>query len=202
MVAHLLVGLTGRKRHGKDSCADVLVKEFGFVRYRFADVLKQVCQLVFQLSHAQVHGDEKEKETVDPRWNTTPRKLMQVVGTEMFRETLLRAIPEIDLGSDGSLWCHSFRMWVESLPTSQRIVISDVRFEDEARIIRSLGGFLFRVVRPHWMAHGDDPHVSETAQDAIPVDDTVVNDADVATLSNKMRDVFMTRLERWLLHSV
>lgn len=182
MVNHVILGITGRKRHGKDSVANVLVRSFHFKRYSFATLLKEVCRTIFLLSYDQVHGEAKD--AIDIRWNSTPRALMQAIGTELFRDTLPKVLPLLNMGSDTSIWCRCFRLWIESFSQPQRIVISDVRFADEAATIRSLGGTLVRVVRPTFMNDGD-VHASETESASIVVDHTIINDTDLNELSVK-----------------
>ena len=42
----MIVGITGYAQHGKDTAAQVLVTEFGFVRVGFADALKELALAV------------------------------------------------------------------------------------------------------------------------------------------------------------
>jgi len=38
----MIIGITGRARHGKNTVGDVLVRDFGFKQYGFADALKEM----------------------------------------------------------------------------------------------------------------------------------------------------------------
>ncbi len=57
----MIIGVAGRKNSGKDTVADILVKEFRFNKIAFADDLKMMCMEVFGLTYNQCY-DEKEKE--------------------------------------------------------------------------------------------------------------------------------------------
>lgn len=170
---HTIVGLTGFKRSGKDTAARIISARYKFQSAAFAAWLKDVCRGVFMLSHEQLHGDNDIKEAVDPRWNASPRTLMQVVGTELFRDALTKALPQLAIPEGSTIWCKCMRMWIESFTTPHSFVISDVRFPDEAKMIRELGGVVVRIERP-----GDhkDTHASETAQQEIVPDHTLRND--------------------------
>lgn len=63
------------------------------------------------------------------------------------------------------------------------VVITDVRFPNEADLIEGMGGQLLRVVRPGQVA--DDTHVSEVILDTRPVHSHVFNYADVDDLHRK-----------------
>jgi len=184
---HSVIGIVGHKRNGKDTIANVLINHNGYERYAFADPLKQACGIIFMLSDDQLYGDQKE--VLDPRWNTSPRKLLQITGTDLFRNQLTELIPEMNFGSDRTLWCYRFRLWLEQQTEPKRIVISDTRFEDEADIIHSLGGVLVRVVRPSIVSN--DTHPSETEQDKIVCDYTLINDGTLDELEQKVKGLFI-----------
>ena len=58
--------------------------------------------------------------------------------------------------------------------------LTDVRFPNEAALVRELGGVLVRLVRPQ--TETPDPHPSETAMENCPVDLTVLNDGCLSAL--------------------
>jgi hypothetical protein len=183
MVQHTIIGIIGQKRHGKDSVANVLTKDYNFRRCAFATWLKSACQSIFMLSHDQLHGEKKD--VIDSRWNVSARQIFQVVGTELFRKHLPVVLPQLNMGDETSLWCRCLRHYVESFDTPQRIVVPDVRFEDEKKLIESLGGHVVRVIRPHFTAGASDEHSSEKEQTTIDVMHTIVNDAGMFELQRE-----------------
>lgn len=156
-----LIGLVGRKGSGKDTAAKGLLSDPRWVRVALADPLREVVKTMFQLSDA--HCDDRElKEQLGPL-GVSYRRGMQVVGTELVRNQLQKVLPEI--GSDG-FWIQHMRRTVERhWQEGKRVVITDVRFEDEADAIIELGGLLVFVDRPG--LDTSDGHSSETGVDAI-----------------------------------
>ena len=76
----MIIGLSGKKRVGKDTIADHLVKRHGFIKYSFADPIKDIAKVLFSFSDEQLYGNDKEK--LDERWNIIPRDFYQKFGTD------------------------------------------------------------------------------------------------------------------------
>lgn len=154
----ILVGLIGYKQSGKDTCADYLVDHYGFKKYAFAEPVKQVCKIMFQLDPTQMEDEGKER--MDLRWNMTPRQMMQTVGTDMVRN---------HLGDD--FWVRTMDMRVKK-QQPEKMVVSDVRFKNEAEWIKKNNGILVRIL--DGTLH-TDPHPSETEQLTIKEDIHIFN---------------------------
>jgi len=165
-----IIGLTGRAQHGKDSVAQVLKDEYGFVRMSFAARLKELAELVDPIipgyndhtGHYALIGPGIMEENfylsqvvADIGWeeakkNPEVRRFLQQLGTRA-REVL---------GAD--VWVDAIRPVVESLRTNgYRVVISDVRFPNEAAFIRELGGRVVLVDRPGFNSGVPADHPSE-----------------------------------------
>lgn len=158
-----MIGLIGRKGSGKDTVADYLVSRHGYKKHAFAAPLKRVCRELFLLDEEQMHQvDQKEK--VDARWNMSPRQMMQMVGTDMVRK---------HLGID--FWLHHMTTTIAKEDEPTKIVISDVRFANEADWIRRHGGRLIRVIGIR-EDKDEDVHASEQEQDQIVADEEILND--------------------------
>lgn len=160
-----LLGLMGRKQSGKDTVAEHLVEEYGFVRYAFADPIKKACQEAFGFNWEQSWG--KDKEVVDPRWGITPRKVFQIFGTELFQYELPKHAPELaDIGR--TFWAYRFALWYEeqiSKVPELKVVITDVRFPFEADLVNKLGGIIVKITRPNLT--NTDMHASEQEMESI-----------------------------------
>jgi hypothetical protein len=63
-----IVGLSGRAGVGKDTVADVLVKEFGYVKVSFADPLKRCAMELWSFTEEQLWGPSEMRNEPDPRW--------------------------------------------------------------------------------------------------------------------------------------
>lgn len=154
-----LVGISGKKRSGKDTLASQFAKE-GFEQYALADPIKESCQSIFGFSEEQVNGERKEE--VDPYWDRTPREVMQHFGTDAFRGTY---------GDD--VWVKSLMQRLR-LELPQRAVVSDVRFPNEVEGIQNVQGDVIRIDASERLDHEDD-HASETALDEYEGFDHVID---------------------------
>lgn len=128
----IVVGLCGKKRAGKDTIGNHLVKKYGFYRLAFADPLKKACQEIFGLSGDQTWGDGKD--SIDEYWQHSPRELFQAVGTELLRRQLPNHCPNIT----DKIWIKSIDRKIQELVKQgiNRIVITDVRFLDEFEFVK------------------------------------------------------------------
>lgn len=167
----MLIGFTGLKGSGKDTAALYFVDK-GWKRLAFADPLKEVCRHLFNFNERQLHGDLKD--VIDPIWNISPRQVFTYIGTELVREKLGSFLNVGD-----TFWCLNMSQRLSLIDGD--IVITDVRFENEASLIRSLGGWIIRVVRPG-LEQSD--HISE--QGNFKVDETVINDSTIESLHKKI----------------
>lgn len=179
-----LIGICGEMRHGKTTICDMLKAHYEFTEYAFAHPLKEGCKVLFSLSDEQVYGDMKE--VVDIRWGATPRYILQQVGTDMFREKLKIYLSEIHVES--TLWIANFLRWFRQNPQYSNVAVSDVRFKDEAQVIKSTGGKLIKVIRPSLMKKSGTPvvHKSEVDQNSIECDQIIYNNGTLDELFNKL----------------
>lgn len=154
-----VLGLVGKKGSGKDTVADYLVEKYGYQKYAFAGRLKKVVAHLFDIPETSM-SCAHQKEEIDPRWGLSPRQMMQQVGTDLVRN---------HYGDD--FWIRHYRFWLASaLSSSPHIVVSDVRFQNEADVILEQGGILLRIVRPSMnktKKGEEDTHISETELDSL-----------------------------------
>lgn len=155
----MLIGFIGTKGSGKSTASTYLTSKYGFIENSFAAPLKKACQCLFLLTNEQVNGTLSQKETPDTRWfGCSPRQLLQFVGTDLLRNNLHKLMPE--LGSD--IFIHHFRLWFQeqvAFNPNVKIVISDVRFQNELDFIHELGGTVVKIERGNEIV---DTHVSES----------------------------------------
>lgn len=175
---YTLVGITGRKRSGKDTIGKYLAENYGFIQLAYADTLKEVCKIVFGLSDEQLYGN-KEKETVDEYWKHTPREILQKVGTELFRNTLPKELNNIEK----DIWIRSIEKTIMNYIKDghNKFVITDVRFQNELDFIKNNNGIMIKVVRPF---NTNDRHASETMIDHFATDIILPNCGDITDLHN------------------
>jgi hypothetical protein len=167
-----LVGISGKKRSGKNTIAEYLGRAYGFKEAAYADPLKTAARAIFGLTPA--HTDGELKEIVIPRWGLSPRQIMQRLGTEAMRGTF---------GED--VWIKSLFARIEG---EARVVVSDVRFPNEADAVREDGGIVVRVERPGLVS--TDDHPSETALDGYEFDVVLLNAGTIGGLYAKVDWLF------------
>lgn len=176
----IVIGITGRKRSGKDTVGKYLIDEYGFVRVAYADALKEACKIIFGFSDEQVYGDDL-KEINDEYWNHSPREILQKVGTELFRERL----PQICSNISNDIWIRSVDRQIQNLRKQghTRFVITDVRFPNELDFIAKYKGRSWKVERPSIIIDPSIPvHASEAMIDEFKCDVVFVNDQSLEDL--------------------
>ncbi|MDG4801735.1 hypothetical protein [Micromonospora sp. WMMD980] len=169
--------MVGRARAGKDSVAGRLVDRYGFVRYAFADELKRAALALDPIVTPvdTVAGSVRLSELVAlVGWEAAKehrevRRLLQHYGV---------AIRDIE----PDFWVRAVMRHVEREP--RPVVITDVRFPNEAGAIEAVGGVLVRVIRPG--QDESDQHVSETALRDCSTDFELTNDGDFHSLLKKV----------------
>jgi hypothetical protein len=156
----VLIGITGNKGVGKDTVADYLVENYDFQKFSFADPIKEVCRELFGFNEEQLYGNDKEEK--DEEWGIKPREAFQFIGTDLFRKQMKNLIP----GIEENFWIKVLEKKIEKCEKS--VVIADVRFENEAEMIRNQGGYIIKI-KNHKQKKIDE-HESEKNIDMINSD--------------------------------
>lgn len=170
-----LIGITGKAGTGKDTLAKIIVEEYGFAQYALAHPMKAAMCAAFDLP-MHVFEDRELKEQTIAWIGKSPRQLMQLFGTE-FGRRLVR--DEIWL-----MVAERRREWLASTDTCSGMVVSDIRFPDEAAWIRACGGLLIHLDRPGVeavSAHSSENGVSMEDGDAL-----IQNNGSIDDLSDKL----------------
>jgi len=125
----LIVGISGKRGAGKTTAADYLVKMYGFTKVSFAALLKEQAKLLFPFSREQLYGSAKEKKYKKYDW--TPRDFM------------------IKFGQFLRYWDQDY--WIKyallECEKHDRVVIDDLRYQNEANILKAAGAKLIRIRR-------------------------------------------------------
>lgn len=172
----MIIGLSGKARAGKDTVAAILVEDYGFTRLAFADVIKACVYTldpIISLSGLRLqylvdsNGWEAAKEFPEVR------RLLQVFGSEVGRELI-----------DEQIW---IEMTMSGIKAGSNIVISDVRFKNEAEEIKYQGGQVWRITRA--INADNDNHLSETQLDSWNFDHYVPNNGTMEDLKKEVKDI-------------
>jgi hypothetical protein len=147
----MIVGICGLIGSGKGTAADYLVNELGYTKLSFADKLKDAVATMFSWDRTLLEGDTKEsrewREHPDEFWTKetgktiTPRLVLQLFGTDCMRN-----------GFYDGIWVSLVKQQIVNNP-DKNFVIPDVRFQNEVKTIRDVGGKVWWVKRgelPAW----------------------------------------------------
>lgn len=161
-----LIAITGKARSGKDTIAKYLCEKYAKVYTEpFAKPLKLACAAAFGIP-IEDFMDTETKELDNDAWGVSPRKIAQFVGTEMFRDTLSKLIPEI--GTE--FWVARMAYLLQGhilteeggqYDLSDTIVIPDLRFQNEYDMVCDWDGYVFHVIKEGIGEVGIEGHVSE-----------------------------------------
>ncbi len=159
----MLIGLTGKAGAGKDSVADILCQDYGFKRTAFALHLKTML--------ASIDWPEptrQEKEAIDPRFGVSWRQAAQRLGTEWARAL------------DPDLWV---KLTKQVISTPGDWVITDVRFENEAKMVRENGVLIHVKGREADLKGATKLHISEQGVPERPEDMFIDNSGTLEVLN-------------------
>jgi len=172
-----LVGFSGKAGSGKSVCSEAMTS-LGFELVKFADPLKimlrayySYCGLSEEEIEQRIEGSLKEKP--DPFLNgRSPRHAMQTLGGDWGRDLI-----------DKELWTTAWRnRALNMLNAGRNVVVDDLRYANEEKAIRDLGGMTCLVTRPVTKdvpSHSSEEHV-------IDADEVVENTGTVEDLRRRI----------------
>lgn len=174
-----IIGITGPARSGKDTLAgEILRLAVNGERMSFAAPIRSFVAGLLNVTVAELEdGPIKEAPQAD-FGDKSPRQMMQTLGTEWGRELI-----------DPNLWITVARRRLERFAAMHPrlrpdvVVFSDVRFENEAAMIRKLGGRIIHISRRD--ASSVNAHASEFGIAHASCDLFVDNDGDISDLQRE-----------------
>lgn len=257
----MIIGISGKKQHGKDTVANIIQYlsfnkrypghshtlgtfskendgwknlESTWYRKQFASKLKQIVALLIGCEVKDLEDNKfkeqplgeqwkvwywthhKDGETLGPIYTSeeeakakhlndgtihlksevlTPRKLLQLVGTECGREilhpniwinALMTEYKVIGYNAPFSL-CGTGKMRSDYPPIYPDWIITDVRFPNEIKAIEDRGGIVIRVFNPRIIPV--DNHPSETSLDNYPFEKWIYNNGTLEELVQRVIEV-------------
>jgi dephospho-CoA kinase len=183
----MIIGLCGPKRVGKDTVAQILREEYGFSSIAFADPLKDAVARIFVLDRAALDDDRKDQPIAHFDDITTPRHILQFVGTDMFRsEQFASRFPAIG----DNIWIRAVDQYFDSARTN--VVVTDVRFPNEAQCVRDHDGQIWQITRDLMNDAPADLHASEQQFAQICADVVIDNNGTIDQLRSEIQTAFLS----------
>lgn len=199
-----IIGLTGHAGAGKDTVARLLGERFRVAPIAFADMLKHEIVGAFGIDRRllddpllkSVQTDQlllrncTDPDFVAYAWEiglldaVSPRTIMQRWGDYRRAQDadyfVIRTAERLRVVTDGS--------------DLDAVLLTDVRFQNEASLVRQVGGQLWRITRPDGPA--PSRHASEWLLANERVDAEIVNDGSVEKLAKIATDLMREALNR------
>lgn len=154
----MIIALIGYSGSGKDTFGDYCVLHSDFKRFAFADHCKEVCKVIFDLSHTQLYTSGKD--SIDSRWSKTPRELCQWFASNV------RTLRD-------DYFVQKFK---EIYNPNDNYVITDCRFPIEVEFLKTLGARFVRIANPRVKP---SDHFTEHLLDDMEVGCTINNNGTI-----------------------
>lgn len=181
----MLIGFTGYKGVGKDTAANHLVETFGFTKLAFADKMKMAIARLFNIKlefvdelknmgYVEIHYPLNSDSVTSMMW----REFIQRFGTEMGRETFWN-----------DFWVNLWEDEYDHLVLEEKfdVVVPDVRFKNEADMVRQLNGVIVEITRPGYKSDG---HASEEGLPRDMIDAQIANNGSLKALEIDVYDLY------------
>lgn len=176
-----VVGICGKAFAGKTTSADYLTENYGFEKTAYAKLLKETAMNLYPwMTDEQIYGSMKE--VVDTKLGITPRRMLQLLGTEIgrliWKDTWIDSVKREISDTEG--YGFFFGM-----------VVDDVRFPNEVDAIKEIGGQIWVIKRPESGTSVGEGHESEAHAEAFEevADHILDNDADFDSLHSQIDSI-------------
>lgn len=223
MTTPMLLGINGKRRSGKDTTASILTDwcsgptKLNFTSRRMGladDMKKSGLAALGAFKHfinpeapmeAWMHIANTLKEngtiTIDipevGQWTITGLEFWQLFGTEAHRDIFAQDFWVNNLLPRDEVQLYRKWMQPDNHTLTQLMMVTDVRFPNEAERVKELGGFVLRIERPE--AEIEVKHSSENGLPEHMVDETIVNDEGLDEFEAKVRQFAFNRLHYGLV---
>ncbi len=171
-----IIAFTGLAQSGKTTAANAFIS-VGYDRMSFAEPIKEMVKCLTPLL---------DKDARPPSLcGKSLREVYQTLGTDWGRKMV---------GED--IWVNAGRARIDTLlgdvesDIIRGIVIDDIRFDNEADLVRKMGGLVIEITRS---SVPQMDHISESGISRDLIDYTFANEGDIAALQHQVRDYLLVR---------
>ncbi len=167
----MIIGLTGKKRSGKTTVANLIQAATKSPILSFAGPLKEMIEKAGICTHEELYSNKTEFS----------RRMLQKIGTDIFRNQVDR------------------RFWIKRMKEKifcdyndkKIIVIDDIRFKNEAQYVKTTGGKIVCIYREDTISN-IDIHESEIECELIVPDWIIENNLTLEELNKKVSEMLLT----------
>jgi len=168
----MIIGLSGYARSGKDTVAEVLIETHGYTRVAFADKIRE---LLYEMDPLIMHNgiDFRLQDVVDSKgWEAAKTEFSEI----------RRLLQDLGIGAR-KLFGDTFWIYqaLSDVRPQDKVIVTDVRFENEASWIKDFGGQIWRIERDGVSAINN--HISESEMGSYPVDFVITNNGTLDELN-------------------
>lgn len=167
----------------------------GWKQISFADKIKDITCIIIGCTREQLEDREFKEKELGEEWSynewynestysvikLTPRKIMQIIGTDFGRQMI-----------HSNIWINST---FNNYKNSDNWIITDVRFPNEAKAIKDKKGFLIRINRDSFK---NFKHLSEIALDNYQFDYIIDNNSTIEDLTVKVKEILLKEKLLWV----
>jgi dephospho-CoA kinase len=178
----MIIGLAGYAQSGKDTLANVLVENHGYVRIAFADPIRE---LLYQMDPPLPVGSGAEKHVVGLQ------NYVDIYGWDVAKqhENVRAMLQNLGVGAR-TVFGEDFwiQQAIQKTAGEENIVITDVRFINEADHLKVLAKYTGREVQM-WRVkragvYAVNSHVSESEMDGYKMDQIFSNNGTIEQLES------------------
>lgn len=165
-----LIGIAGKARSGKGTAAQYLLNKLGTDWYSasFADPMKEMLNVI------GVDTGDNFKDLPVNQYGVSTRYMLQTLGTEWGRNLI-----------DSNFWVDVFA----NMNAYQCVIVPDVRFDNEADLIREFG-FLIHIEGRGGI---EGSHISEQTLAVKPGDIVITNNGTLSEMYAKLDSIALDR---------
>lgn len=201
-----VIGITGKKRSGKDASANILSKVYGYQTIAFADALKESMIGVplrgVNVAHRELYipqgkSDNRDLDLKIGIYDAYKyiQEVMQKLNINISYECIMNVLEKYDFYSfrvlmqvigtdlihpiDNLFWVNKTFSVIDS--KVKTVIITDVRFMHEYNAIKEKNGIVLKILKD---TKTDDKHISENLE--IPYDVLVENNGTLIELEEKL----------------
>jgi dephospho-CoA kinase len=190
---NMLIGIKGKMGAGKTTSSSILKKNYQCIEYAMAQPIKEIAKIL-GFTETELYGTQCQKLKPNAYWGVSAREFLQKFGTDICRDYLPTKIPQMN-----NPWIRCFEIFCKQ-NHSENIIVSDIRFLDEANAIKKCGGIIIEIYKTPkgknacenvsdfetGEFHDPEFHASETEMDQIKVDYIIKNDQSLEFLQEEL----------------